>query len=194
MDSNVTVVIPSLDTRNEYLQEAISSVLLQTLPASGLIVEVDKERQGAWVTRNKAMMKADTEWTAFLDDDDLFLPHHLEFLVNNALTDNVDLCWGWFEVLGGTDPFPNHRGRQYDPQKPHIFPIPVVVRTSLLHQAYHDMGGFQPDTLGSWMGQDHPLWKHIINVLGAKHKAYDEVTWQWRHHATNTSGLPSKGS
>jgi glycosyltransferase involved in cell wall biosynthesis len=196
MDSDVTVVIPSLGTRKEYLKEAIASVLGQSYPTSSLIVEIDNKREGAWVTRNRAMMKAGTEWTAFLDDDDVFLPHHLEFLVNNAVTENLDLCWGWFEVMGGTDPFPNHRGRQFSLDTPHIFPIPVLVKTKFLHKAYYEMGGFQKDKLeqGSWQTQDLPIWRHIIGVQGAKHKAYDEITWQWRHHATNTSGLVSKGS
>jgi glycosyltransferase involved in cell wall biosynthesis len=194
MYSGVTVVIPSLATRGGYLQECVDSVLGQTLTPEALIVEVDHERNGAWVTRNKAMMKVTSEWTAFIDDDDKMLPHHLEFLRRCADEDELDLCWGWFEVIGGTDPFPKHRGRQYNPEKPHIFPIPVLVRTSFLHSAYEEMGGFQPDSSGSWLGQDHPLWKHVISTQGARHKAYSETTWVWRHHSSNTSGLPSKGN
>ncbi len=194
MREEITVVIPTLVTRKHYLQEAVNSVLSQTYPPQSIVIEVDHLRKGAWETRNSGMMRVSTKWTAFIDDDDTFLDHHLEFLVNKAVTENLDLCWGWFKVLGGTDPFPNHRGRQYDPQKPHIFPIPVLVKTEFLHKAYAEMGGFQPDKKGSWMGQDHPLWKHIISTQGARYKAYPDTTWVWRHHDSNTSGLPSKGS
>jgi glycosyltransferase involved in cell wall biosynthesis len=196
MKEDISVVIPTLTTRTHFLQEAIYSVMSQTYAPDSLIIEIDHKRAGAWETRNRAMLKASTKWTAFLDDDDKFLPHHLEFLLKKAVTEDLDLCWGWFEVEGGTDPFPNHRGRQFSLSTPHIFPIPVLIKTEFLHKAYYEMGGFQKDKLeqGSWQTQDLPVWKHVIGVQGAKHKAYDEITWQWRHHATNTSGLVSKGS
>jgi len=193
MSSDVTVVIPAMPTRMHYLNEALDSVIRQTLSPDAIIVEFDSKREGAWATRNKAMLKANTKWTAFLDDDDMFMPHHLEFLRRKADQESLDLCWGWFEVQGGTDPFPNHRGRTYDPNDPHSFPISVLVKTSFLHLAYAEMGGFQSDTTGSWLSQDRPLWDHVICKQHARHAAFNETTWIWRHHATNSSGLPSKG-
>lgn len=190
---DVTVVIPSLEKRYAMCQQAVGSVMGQTR-ACGYIVEVDRKRKGAWETRNKGMMRVESEWTAFLDDDDLLKPEHVDTLLSAAREHGADLVWPWFEVWGGTDPFPHHRGRQWDVDNPHIFPITVLVRTELVQNAYHEMGGFQPDYmgLGDWMVQDYPVWEHIVREQGGKTLAIPDITWIWRHHSNNTSGLPSR--
>jgi glycosyltransferase involved in cell wall biosynthesis len=184
------VVIPSIAVRRHLLKRAFSSAVEQILQPECIIVEVDRHHQGAWATRNAGMAKVETTWTAFLDDDDELRPEHLRFLMDRVQEEDLDIVWGWFQVIGGQDPFPMHRGKQYDLAEPHIVPITYMCRTELLRFAVRDTGGFQPDDDGSWDDQDQPLF-HRMCELG-KSRAYPDITWDWHHHGSNTSGLPSR--
>lgn len=176
------------------LERAVRSVEAQTVQADQLVVQIDEHSEGASATRTRGMLHVETEWTAFLDDDDELLPQHIQFLTDRADEHGLDMCWGWYTVVGGTDPFPIHQGKQYDPTSAHIFPITILARTSMLHRAAEDMGGFQPDPYGTgnWGIQDQPVWDHMIVTQGAKHMAFPDITWLWHHHGRNTSGLPSR--
>lgn len=193
MKSGITIVIPSIPPRKELLSRALSSVFLQTHSVDAISISFDKNHQGSWHTRNSAISMVETEWLGFLDDDDELLPHHVEFLLNKQEETGADMLWGWFNVIGGTDPFPTYRGRQYNIEVPHIVPITYIVRTSLIKEAIHTMGGFQPDTskVGAWDIQDMPLINQLVK-LGAKTHADNEITWKWHHHKDNTSGLPTR--
>lgn len=182
----VTAVIPSIPPRHEMLARAIRSVDAQTHQATGLVVEIDETHAGAAATRNAGLARVATEWTAFLDDDDEWLPPHLEVLLAAAAAHEADVVWPWFEVVGGSDPFPGHRGRQFDIAEPHIFPICVLVRTELAQQT----NGFQTTT-GDWNRDDLPFYRDLWD-LGARFHAVPDITWVWHHHGRNTSGQPER--
>jgi len=188
--SDITIVIPTIPPRQALLQRAIASVQAQRRPVAAMSIAVDVHREGAWATRNRGLQGVSTEWTGFLDDDDELLAHHTEFLLDRADEYGLDVVWGWFEVIGGRDPFPMHRGRQYDPATPHIVPISYVVRTELLRAAVAQTGGFKPDNDGSWDNQDMPLFDALCRL--GRHMAFPDVTWSWHHHTSNTSGLPQR--
>lgn len=190
---DVTVVIPSIPARSRLLQRAIGSTSRQTHPPAAVVVTNDLVGGGAWTNRNAALTHVRTPWCAFLDDDDELLPHHLATLLELADAEGAGLAWGWFDVVGGTDPFPQHRGRRYDPADPHIVPITYLVRTEVLFEAVVATGGFQPDPagLGSWDIQDAPLFDALVALGGQA--VTERVTWLWHHHARNTSGVPSAG-
>lgn len=190
MTPGVTVVIPTIPPRGPELARAIVSVMRQTWPAVGMSIAIDRDHEGAWATRNRALRTVDTEWTAFLDDDDEFYPHHLDVLGNLVIATGADLAWGWFDVAGGADPFPMHRGRPFDPDHPHIVPITYMVRTDLLHCAVEMTGGFLPDEAGAWDNQDQPLFVQMARI--GKTACTEQATWKWTHHSRNTSGLPSR--
>jgi len=78
--ADITVVIATIPPRAALLARALASVAAQTLQPKAIVVEYDHGRTGAAATKNRAIWKADTEWVAPLDDDDLFLPDHLEQL------------------------------------------------------------------------------------------------------------------
>lgn len=184
--SDVTICVPVIPPRvNTTLPRALESVFRQE-HGCDLAVAVDYDREGAWATRNRAASMAQTEWIGFLDDDDELLPHHVSTLLAAANGD-YDMVWGWFEVQGGTDPFPHYRGRQYDPYHPHVVPITYLVKTEL----YMDTNGFRADEYGAWDLQDQPVLNEII-AAGGKMLAIWETTWIWHHHGANTSGLPSR--
>lgn len=191
MDQDITVCIPSIARRSNYLvQRALPSVFAQTTPVSNISIFVDHNRKGAWEARNKTVEMSTTEWVGFLDDDDELLPHHFSTLLKAALENDADVVWGWFQVIGGTDPFPLHRGRQWDVNDPHIFPITCLVRRELIVQSN---AKFLPDVngLGDWGLQDLPFW-HSLHSAGAKFLAIPDITWNWYHHGSNTSGLGSR--
>lgn len=187
----VTVVVPTIPGRARLLARALASVDDQERPAQAVIVWRDHERRGAWEARNQAARHVRTEWTAFLDDDDELLPHHLGTLLDLAADSGAGLTWGWFDVVGGVDPFPQHRGRPFDPAAPHIVPITYLVQTEALAAALA-AGGFRsdPDATGAWDVQDQPLFVRCAELVGTACTA--ETTWLWHHHGRNTSGLPDR--
>lgn len=97
----VSVIIP-IYNRNEYICEAIDSVLAQTYknyeiivvddgstidvkrvlePYMGKIKYIYQENKGLAAARNTGIKNSNGKYLAFLDDDDLFEPRKLEFQV-----------------------------------------------------------------------------------------------------------------
>lgn len=195
--TTVGVAIPTIPPRDWMLQRAVESVKAQHRPPEVISIACDTERAGAAVNRNNAWRPLDTDWIAFLDDDDEFHPHHLRFLLDAQEASGADLVWPWFSVVGGTDPFPEHRGRQWDPADPHQIPITVLIRRELLE----DVGGFvnqldgPTDPAGNRIGEDYDLWLRA-SAAGAKFFHIPDISWTWHHHRTfnggNTSGLPDR--
>jgi glycosyltransferase involved in cell wall biosynthesis len=189
-DEQVTIVIPSIPPRAATLGRAVASAAAQTVPPAMIISAVDVGREGAWSTRNRGLAAVTTDWTGFVDDDDELYPFHVELLLHLAAATQAELVWGWFDVEGGDDPFPMHRGKHFDPDAPHIVPITYLVRTRLLHDAVRATGGFLADGLGAWDAQDQPLFVEMARR--AKTACTPVATWCWHHHGANTSGLPSR--
>ena len=95
---DVGIVIPAFNAA-AYVGQAIESVLVQTLPPSGIVVVDDgsvdetalvvkrfgcrvtyirQENRGVAAARNRGAAESRTEWVAFLDADDVWLPRKLE--------------------------------------------------------------------------------------------------------------------
>ncbi len=197
----ITVAIPTIPPRaGTHLRQAVASVHSQTLqPAGGVAIATDMHHEGAAATRQKALDAVQTEWVAFLDDDDLMYPHHLSTLWHLARNTGAEFVWSWFD---GNDPFPQHRGRQMDladyPHNMHHTTMTVMVRTELARAV-----GFtnHPDATPDWPGED---WAFILGcgrVLIERHGVdgatrrfahTPEITWHYRCHGRNTSGLASR--
>lgn len=198
MASLITVVTPTIPPREFMLREAIASVAAQTMPCD-LIIQLDAEHQGAPMTRDRGLRAVVTPWVAFLDDDDLLMPHHLERLIVHALATDADYVFSWFETLpNGLDPFPSssHYEAPWDPENPRQTTITTLVRTELAQEV-----GFLGDRTdtgdGMTAGED---WAFTLgcNRLG-KISHLVEKTWYWRHWGVgqpdrpgNTSGLGSR--
>lgn len=184
MSRHITVAIPTIPSRGAYLARAIKSVSAQDLPPTDVVVSYDFAREGAGPTRTRALAKVTTEWTAFLDDDDEFNPNHLSILIDYAERTNADLVYPWFDVIGGTDPFPMFEGRAFNPNEPNMFPVTVLVRTDVIKET----GGFPPPGPD---GDDWPVWLKLVEA-GANIEHVPVRTWKWHHHGYNTSGLPDR--
>lgn len=187
--ATVTVCIPTILPRSRLLARAIGSVMRQERLPDAYAIAVDHRHEGAAVTRNRSLKMARTEWVAFMDDDDELYPQHLARLLAHATETGADVVWPWFDVEGGHDPFPQHFGRQYDPDDPHLFPITTLVRRRLAVKA----GGFPEDgpVAPDCAGEDWPFWLGLRDV-GARFAHLPERTWRWWMHDANTSGVGSR--
>jgi hypothetical protein len=192
--SGITVVTPvhPARQRNGMLDRAAASVTAQTLPPARHLVVVDEDGQGAAATRQRGLDQVDTDWVAFLDSDDEFLPHHLERAWACAQETGADYVYPWYEVVGGSDPMPGHFGRPWDPAAPRLTTIVVLVRSELAKQvgflhALSGQVGVDPSS-----GED---WHFVLgcNALGAHIVHLPEKTWRWHHHGRNTSGRAGRG-
>lgn len=186
--NEVTFAIPSIPPRTSLLQRALGSIATQTVPVAGVAIAFDHGREGAGPTRTRALRQVQTEWVAFMDDDDELLPHHLEVLLCCADASGADVIWPWFEVRGGGgDPIACNRGKQWDPLSPHTFPITTLVRTELAQRFE-----FQAPLSGrGCAGEDFQYWVWLSDA-GAKFVHVNEITWFWHHDSGNTAGLPSR--
>jgi glycosyltransferase involved in cell wall biosynthesis len=208
MSPTVAVIIPTHPARasNGMLQRAVNSVWEQTRPPDAVHVAVDNEREGAAATRQRALMAASTDFVAFLDSDDLFLPKHLEWLLRHQEDTGADFVYSWFKVLqqfaNGTsrilddDPvFPvSHYLNEFDPADPIETTITVLVRTELAQQV-----GFRELDRGEANSGEDRYFTLGCLAAGAKIRHLRRKSWLWCHHqladATpgNTSGRATKG-
>lgn len=101
--ADVTVVMPAMN-RAHLIERALESVRRQTVAPRRVVVVDDASddgtagvarragaevlemprRSGSGPARNAGIDAADTEWIAFLDSDDEWLPHHLETVLHFA--------------------------------------------------------------------------------------------------------------
>lgn len=190
----ITVVIPTIPPRSGLLQRAVASVLSQTHPAAGLAIAIDHAKQGAPGTRQRALDMVSTHWVAFLDDDDEFMPTHLETLWDAAHAYDSDYVYSWFETVpAGGDPFPlGHYPKPWSNAEPRQTTITTLVRTELARQvgfAKFEETGELVD--GQRWGED---WSFTLGCLEAGAKIHHVVakTWYWHHDSANTSGRPDR--
>lgn len=182
MVGRVTAVIPHIPPRADVLPAAVASVVAQTHPVDAISVAVDVGRVGSAATRSRALDAVTTEWVAFLDDDDVWFPHHIESLLARAAETGADVVYPYCVVVNEAgqkvwDPF----GQPFDPvllyQRPYITSV-CMVRTGLAKLA-----GFR---------EPHDEWGFYqrLHTNGAIFAHLPEITWQWNHNSRNTNGKP----
>lgn len=189
MDRDVTVAITAIPPRMKTeLPRAIESVLAQTHKPETLIVNIDWSKSGAGANRNRGLVQAHTTWIAFLDDDDEFLPDHLQRCLDAAEASEADVVVPWFRVVGGMDPFPRNRavGVPAEGGMP-AFPVTVLARTAIAKRARFTEG--LTSLVGG--GEEYHYFLHL-RERGAKFHMIPDETWIYHHDSANTSGLPSK--
>lgn len=191
MSGEVTAVVPTIPPRmtDGMLGRTLASIYQQTRPPDALVIAVDRRREGAAATRNRAVAGVGTEFVAFLDDDDEWLPHHLEVLLACQQETCADLVYPWFELPVGVDPL-GMFGRPFDPrvilEERNYIPVTVLARTEAIRAA----GGFQVIDPANPC-EDWGLWRAMVGQ-GAKIVHLPERTWVWNWHGANTSGRADK--
>lgn len=190
--TTIGVAIPTIAPRTVLLRRALTSVLIQSRPPDAISVARDADHDGAATTRNRAWRALDTDWVAFLDDDDEFMQDHLQTLENAAQETGADLVYPWFEMAGGTDPL-SWEGHEFDEEMRHYIlndgngiPVTVLVR----RDALVDVGGFPQPASDEWWHtecEDWGLWQRLLKA-GCRFHHVPRRTWVWHHHAANLSG------
>lgn len=192
---DVTVVIPTIPPRAVMLQRAIQSVTRQTFPVAAISIAVDVHREGAPVTRQRALDAVQTPLVAFLDDDDEFMPFHILNLLTHLRDTDSDYVYSWYRVVGPNnyvykyDPvFPEtHFTNEFNPAEPIETTVTTLVKTELAKQV-----GFKAMNRGEGnTGEDFNFTLGCV-AAGAKISHLVKHTWFWRHHGTNTSGRPER--
>jgi hypothetical protein len=176
----IAVITPTVSDREALLEECKASVRRQetSLPFEHF-VEDDVSRTGCGLTRNRIVASLDPSfgWLAFLDDDDLMMPCHLQVLASES--DEADILYSDVETSGWektwtTGPFDVSRlyVRNY-------IPVTVLMRRSVFERAR----GFS-----KVFAEDWDLWKRCA-VMGARFKYVPQLTWIYRRAPGQTSML-----
>lgn len=205
----VAVVIPTIPPRAELLQRALASVEAQTRKADWVEVVVDEEGQGAGPTRNRGWRFAQTDYVAFLDDDDEFLPGHLALIMSAAKATGADVLYPWFELVGWGEATPSrpdplatmYQGELVHPlgvpfgteQARHLrrhawIPATIVVRRTMLER----VDGYPaPGTAEYEQFDGCEDWALLIRLLNAGARFHHVPHRTWRcYHGNGTAGRP----
>lgn len=173
-------------------------MLAQTYRVAEHIVEEDVHREGAGITRQRALDRATTDLVLPLDDDDELEPNAVERMVACMRETGADMVYAWYTVIGGTDPRPEAFGVPFDPSDPVQTTICVLARTELAQACgYVDHGDLA--TLKHvdrhYHGEDALYIRRAIDA-GASIVHLPERLFRWHHWAGpaggNTSGLPTR--
>lgn len=203
MKPGVTVVIPTIRGREDLLRRAIDSVSRQERQADSVVVFVDEQREGAAQARNHALTQVETEFVAWLDDDDELLPNHLRVCWDTLQESGADLVYPGMITVGGRDPLAcpvnnvlvNPFCVPFREEQAHhlltvgnFIPITWVGRTGLIRE----VGGFPEPWADESKGsgrveEDYAL---LINLLraGAMFVHAPVRTWKYFFHEANTGG------
>lgn len=186
---DITVVVPTIPPRAEQFRRALASVHAQTYQPVSLMVAVDRDREGAAATRNRALERVETPWVAWLDDDDLLYPDHLKLLARFARMSQVDVAYPGYDCTGD-DPI-NCFGIPFSAQlleRHNFIPVTALARTEAVRQA----GGFQehPDENGDPC-EDWGLWL-AMHRQGSKFGHLPVKTWLWNNDRDSTRGRPDR--
>lgn len=191
---NITVAIPTIPPRQQLLGRALLSVMRQELPADAISISVDNDRSGAAVNRQLALEAVNTEWTAFLDDDDELYPQHLRRLWEVAEAGGYDYVYSYFDISQGGDPL-GHLGKPFDPNDIRQTTITILVRTDLAKEVgfiqYEDDGRVID---GQRWGEDYEFTVRCV-AAGGRLFHLPEQTWIWHrdnYQSPNTSGRPDR--
>ena len=205
---DVTVIIPTIEGREELLRRAAESVATAAKVAlrdAGvsvtLTIGTDAGHSGAAAARDRVLTGVTAPWVATLDDDDEWAPDHLAGLAAAAQANDADLAYTWYEIVGPSgmveqwrDPHAAWEGVPWDPDSPRQVPSTILARTDLLRAVggWTDYGRWTPATAGrdengNRVGEDTLLGRRV-NDIGARIVHVPARTYRWHHHGGNTSG------
>lgn len=182
----VTLCIATIPPRARLLRRALASAALQSYQPAAIIVEYDHGRTGAAATKNRALAKVTTEFTAIVDDDDVLFPQHLEICIGAQRHTAADVVYPWPQMDGAGDPRPDRFGVPFDAdelRRGSYIPTTALFRTELAQR----VGGFQKPPGSPY--DDWGLWLAMLDA-GATFHHVAERTWQWTVRGQNTSGKP----
>ena len=167
----IAVITPTIIGRESLLTECIGSVKSQDTGGDFChFIGVDYDGIGCGQTRNRIVAEVPSEfdWLAFLDDDDILLPHHLRML--SMVSDSSDIIYsdcrteGWEKTW---ESGPLHLEKLW---RRNYIPVTVFMRRRVF-EAVH---GFS-----KVFAEDWDLWKRL-SIRGYRFTYVPEVTWVYR--------------
>jgi glycosyltransferase involved in cell wall biosynthesis len=177
--SPVTVITPTIDGREDFLDKAIESVLGQKSSFDRIphLIAKDFGKVGPAKIRNTLVQEVNTPYIAFLDDDDIFYENHIETLVENA--SGADLVYSWCDMIGlNTSWNPNSLFDEKKLFRQNFIPVTCMVKT----KTFRMLGGFSEVA----REEDWDLWMRLVRSGGVV-KCVPKVTWAYRKHEGNRS-------
>ncbi len=211
----VSVVIPTYNSAG-FVTETIESVLAQTYPHWELVVVDDGSTDdtlaviracgvpdaqlsllsmshgGAGAARNHAIERARGELIAFLDHDDVWLPHKLAVQVETLLRGPCDVVASdWYRIGFGDEPRLRLDERLYSGAEMFSllwdfsrFPPSAVLATKA---AVTRAGMFGDERVGGEFMEDYGLWLRLAQD-GCTFAAVKQLSWGYRVRETSRSG------
>lgn len=179
----ITVLTASLPERAEQLADAIESVEAQTLTAHEHKVWLDDAREGPAACRNRLLAKTGSEFVAFLDDDDVLYPQHLEVLAIAQNETDADLVFSWHDGGPGVPRYESWDASAYwtITNGRNVIPVTVLARTAAIREA----GCFDPAD----RYEDHALFLRML-ALGMTFVCVPQVTWWYRINGDGRTYAP----
>lgn len=211
----VSVIIPTYN-RREMLTEALKSVLTQThrnleiivvndagIDVQDIITKYDidnivtyiqhTENKGLAATRNTGVTKAEGKYIAYLDDDDIFYPDHLEILVTFlenseykiAYTDAVRVD----QVLEENGKYKNTIGEVYmsvDFSREFLLHDNLAPVHCFMHEKSCLDGSLKFDE-GLHTHEDYDFWMRLSRTHNFKH--IKKATVEYRHRTEGFAQL-----
>lgn len=174
----IAVIVTALPERRRMLEEALAGVAAQTRAPAFVVVGVNysPDRVDGATHANRLVEAVDEEWLAFLHDDDVWLPEHLEGLA--AASHDADIVVADFEVEG-RDWHPGHHCDYSLLRSGNWFgPSVVMIRS----EVFHAVGGW-PQKSGEIWG-DWGMWLALLE-RGARFRCSHRKTVRYRFHGDN---------
>ena len=199
MDGNkadVTVCTATIPSRAEMLKRAIASVENQTLKPKAHIVKLDESKIGQAGVLDLIVSEVQTKYVMFLDDDDEFLPNHIEALYKKIDAEQADLVYPHFKYAtrGDAGHLEKFLNKPWDNRYPHQVPITWICRKDV----FLEMGGFSKDydpnsyildNEGNRIGNDFLFIKRMAKA-NKKIVHIPIVTWIYHDDRISTQGMP----
>ena len=199
MPATIVGVIPYYNG-SRFIDEAMASVLAQTLPATEVFIVDDGSRseeaavlekyrgsatilrqvnQGAAAARNTGVAASTSEWIAFLDCDDLWAPNHLEVLAH-YLQQHPE-CGAVHNAVQVHDSARIHRKTLLQPE--HFLlnaadPSPVMPSAALVRRDIFLRAGMMDPSVR--IGEDYDFFLRVA-LLGPIHYVDEPLTVRRRH-------------
>lgn len=169
------------------------SKFLQFLAKQHDVIVIKQENSGQSVARNNGISKAKTEFVCLLDQDDYFLPRHIEILLNTADLQDSSFGFSYGDLwrCNEAGDILAHTCVNANAQHP-LTEVKVMIRnnmnilpsaTLIKRSAFLDLGGFDPSLRGY---EDDDLFLRFF-VAGYSNYFSPEPVTVWTINTSSTS-------
>jgi hypothetical protein len=186
----ITVITASIPERRRLLAETIESVQSQTCPVDAHLIRVQQPPLGALspvhlAAQHNAMLAAvDTEWVATLNDDDIYLPEHVES-IQPYLGQDADVVYSFakneheYLRIDASDWTPAQVAQRLE--QGNFIREAITVRTEKIRQVGGWAGEYENGAFKE-TGVAYEDWDLLLRLAraGARFRCVPVETWEYR--------------